>query len=98
MAPLRTCNESVSSDSDHDETANWLHTWSHNELEKMQQSEPAIKQMVRLKQTFNAKQSRHIVLNASQYLKTLWGLSKSLIIIDNLLYYKWNTSDNEVLL
>lgn len=98
VAPLRTSNESVSSDSDHDDTANWLHTWSHDELEKMQQSESAIKQMVRLKQTFNAKPPRHIVLNASQELKTLWGLWESLILIDNLLYYKWNTSHNEVLL
>lgn len=52
----------------------------------MQQSEPAIEQMVRLKQAFNANPPRHIVPNAAQDLKTLWGLWESFIIIDNLLY------------
>ena len=54
--------------------------------------------MIELKQTYVTKPPRHIVLDASQDLKTLWGLWESLTMLDNILYYKWKTSENEVLL
>ena len=40
----------------------------------MQQSEPAITQMKKLKETFITKLINHIVQDASKDLKTLWGL------------------------
>ena len=64
----------------------------------MQQSEPAITQMIKLKETFITRPPHHIVLDGSQYLKTLWGLWESFKVLDNILYYKCNTSEKEVLL
>ena len=90
--------QDISLDSPHDEQANWLHTWSHDELRNMQQSDSAIKKMIKLKETFITKPPRHVVLDASQELKTLWGLWESLTVLDNILYFKWKASENEVLL
>ena len=64
----------------------------------MQQSDSAIKKMIKLKETFITKPPRHVVLDASQELKTLWGLWESLTVLDNILYFKWKASENEVLL
>ena len=64
----------------------------------MQQSESAIKKNIKLKETFITKPSRHIVLDAPEDLKTLWALWESFTVLDNILYYKWKASENEVLL
>lgn len=64
----------------------------------MQQSEPAITQMIKLTETFITKLIRHIVLDASQDLKTLWGLCESLTVLNSILHYKCYASEKEVLL
>ena len=56
----------------------------------MHQSEPAITQMIKLKKILITKLPHQIVLDASQDLKTLWSLSESLPVLDNILYYKCN--------
>ena len=106
VAPIRASSESVSdddtdatSDSFPDNDTNWLHGWTHDELKNMQQAEPAIRDILRLKEVFITKPPRHTVLDASQDLKTLWGLWESLTVVNNILYYKWKMPNNrEVLL
>ena len=103
VAPLRTVNNesetgdqpNTSTDSlDDNPESNWLQTWSHEELSNLQQNEHAIKRIITLKERFDRKPPRHVVLDASPGLKTLWGLWESLTVVEGILYYRWKNSDD----
>lgn len=78
---------------------NWLDTWSVDQLRTWQHQEPAIRQIMNLKENYSVKPPRNVVLDAAPDLKTYYGLWESLIVKNNMLYYRWiEPNDRETLL
>jgi hypothetical protein len=63
-----------------------------------QQKEPSFRKFIKLKEDVPTKPPRQVLLDVSQSLKSLWGLWDSHVIVENILYYKWKSSDTRNIL